>query len=856
MATPARQQYLDIKSQHPDQILLFRMGDFYETFDDDARILARELEISLTSREMGKGEKIPLAGIPYHSLNNYLGKLISKNYKVAICEQVSDPKVGKGIVDRRVVRVATAGTIVEDSLLSSGINNFLASVIISEPYAGLAYIDLTTSEFYTSQISLSELASEISRIDPKEIITSTSEQIANLASLPIDITKVESNYFDSENSVDSLKNHFATQTLEPFGCERIPLASKAAGAIIQYISSNHSESLPSITSLKTYSTSSTMALDNQTRRNLELFTSGKFESGKTSLYSTLNRTVSPMGGRLLRSMIGSPSLNIDLINLRLSALEWFYENSIERSKVHELLKIVSDIERITTRIRTYKATPRDLAALKVTLTILPELTAALKFAKTPAPLWLTDLYVDVSPVELLITKSIVDDPPSEIGTGNTIRKGYSEELDLVKSESLGSQLYMSTLEQQEQKSTGIKNLKIGYNKVFGYYIEITKSNVSLVPDHYIRRQTLVGSERYITPEMKEYETTILSANERIYEIESALFEDVCRQIGTYMESLLLLARAIATTDVFCALSIVSTERNYVKPNITTQNTINIDSGRHPIVEEIVGHNSFVPNDTFLSDEKSQIAVITGPNMSGKSTYLRQVGLVTLMAQMGCYVPAKHATIGIVDRIFTRVGLQDDLTAGQSTFMVEMVETSTILNQASNKSLIILDEIGRGTSTYDGLAIAQSVAEHIHNHPRLGCKTLFATHYHEMTALSKKLPRIENFHVTVTEQNGDIAFLHQIKPGSADKSYGVYVAKLAGIPPSVINRAWELLHELETKTISSSEPMLQPTQLPLILENSDLINQLKSLDISTMTPIEAITKLYELQRDHTDDHYRE
>ena len=856
MATPARQQYLDIKAQHPNQILLFRMGDFYETFDDDARILARELEITLTSREMGKGEKIPLAGIPYHSLNNYLGRLIARNYKVAICEQVSDPKLSKGIVDRRVVRVATPGTIVEDSLLSSELNSFLASVVISEPYSGLAYIDLTTSEFFTSKIALSELASEISRIDPKEIITSNPEQITNLISLPINTTEIDDSYFDFIDSVDSLKNHFGTQTLEPFGCEDLPIASRAAGAIIQYISNNLSESLPSITSLKTYSTNSIMALDNQTRRNLELFASGKFESEKTSLYSTLNRTVTPMGGRLLRSMIGSPSLDIDLINSRLTALEWFYENPIERSNVNELLKTVSDIERITTRIRTYRATPRDLVALRVTLAVLPRLTATLQLDGKQAPFWLTDLYVDNSPVESLIAESIVDDPPAEIGTGNTIRKGYSKELDVVKNESVGSQLFMSTLEKQEQNATGIKNLKIGYNKVFGYYIEVTKSNISLVPDHYIRRQTLVGSERYITPKMKEYETTILSANEKIYEIESALFEDICRHISTHMKGLLLLAKAIATTDVFCALAIVSTEQNYTKPTITTQNTINIQSGRHPIVEELVGYNSFVPNDTFLSNEKSQIAVITGPNMSGKSTYLRQVGLVTLMAQMGCYVPAKHATIGMVDRIFTRVGLQDDLTAGQSTFMVEMVETSTILNQATDKSLIILDEIGRGTSTYDGLAIAQSVAEHIHNHPKLGCKTLFATHYHEMTSLSKKMPRVENFHVTVTEHNGDIAFLHQIKPGSADKSYGVYVAKLAGIPPSVINRAWQLLHEFETKNVSSRGAKPQPTQLPLILENSELIDQLNDLDISTMTPIEALTKLYELQRYHTGTPYRE
>ena len=856
MATPARQQYLDIKAKHKDQILLFRMGDFYETFDEDAQILSRELEIALTSREMGKGKKIPLAGIPYHSLNNYLGKLIDRNYAVAICEQVSDPKLKKGIVDRKVVRVATPGTIVEDSLLSSESNNFLASIIFGEKYSGIAYIDLTTSEFYTSQIANSEITSEISRIDPKEIITSTPEHLIELLLYSNTITKIEHSFFDLKVSTEFLKSHFETQTLEPFGCENIPMASRAAGSIIQYIEKNYSASLRSITSLKTYSTGTIMALDNQTRRNLELFSSGRFESDKTSLFSTLNRTVTPMGGRLLKTMIASPLIDIELINERLSALEWFYENPIARSKIHESLKMVSDVERIGTKIRAFRASPRDLIALRTTLSVLPDLITALKPKDNESPSWITDLYNENSPIRDLIEKSIVDDPSVNIGSGNTIRTGYSAQLDQIKSESLGSQLFMSSLEKEEQNATGIKNLKINYNKVFGYFIEVTKSNLDLVPDHYIRKQTLVGAERYITPDMKEYEKNILVANEKIHELETVLFEDICRQIGFHIENLLILAKAISTTDVFCALAIVSTEHNYIKPEITDSNSIIIESGRHPIVEKIVGNNVYVPNDTVLSTEKSQIAIITGPNMSGKSTYLRQVGLISLMAQIGCYVPAKYASLGIVDRIFTRVGLQDDLTAGQSTFMVEMVETSTILNQATNKSLVILDEIGRGTSTYDGLAIAQSVAEHLHNHPKLRCKTLFATHYHEMTSLSDNLPRVQNFHVTVAEQNGNISFLHQIKPGKADKSYGIYVAKLAGIPSSVINRAWQLLHDLEAKDFPKQSINTMPTQLSFLNENSELLEKLRSLDIDTLTPIEAITKLYEFQSEHVTDHRSE
>ena len=852
MTTPARRQYLRIKSEHQDAILLFRMGDFYETFDDDARIVARELEIALTSREFGAASRVPLAGIPYHALDSYLARLIRQGYKVAICEQTSEATRSRGIVDREVVRVVTPGTVVEESLLEGKVNNYLAAAIVDGDFAGLAYADITTSEFATTQISADQLNVELVRLQPAELLVPDEEHPVE-AGDGTTTTPLGAEAFDLDWATESLKRHFEVSSLEPFGCDRLPLAVRAAGAILDYLGTTQRSSGAHLTNLRTYSIERHMVLDPQTRRNLELFEGGRWADSAASLLSVLDHTRTSMGGRVLRSWIGHPLLDVDELRMRQDAVGWFHRSGLRRDRVTALLDTVSDIQRLLNRVRGLGATPRDLVSLAASLETAPYLKTILtEDDDAEAVDFVADGIRDTSEVVALIRSTIEDDPPAAAGDGRVIRRGYSPEMDTIRDAALNAQQYIARLETRERERTGIRSLKVGYNRVFGYYIEVSNANLGSVPDDYVRRQTLVGGERYITPEMKEYESRVLNAQDRMAELETELFRGVCIQVVGHSRSIASTAEAIALIDVFCGLADVASRYAYVRPELDGSNSIDIRQGRHPVVERMLDSGEFVPNDTDMSCDAGQLAIITGPNMAGKSTYIRQVAILVLMAQIGSFIPAESATIGLVDRIFSRVGLQDDLALGQSTFMVEMVETASILNHATRKSLIILDEIGRGTSTFDGLAIARAVAEYIHSHPRLGCKTLFATHYHELTQLAEHLPRVRNFNVAVSEEQGRIVFLRRIVPGGADRSYGIHVAQLAGMPNAVVNRAWDVLSDLEAqdtegarngrRTAGSS----RAAQLPLIPVSSPVLEALRTLDVSSMTPIEAINKLHELQ----------
>ena len=854
MTTPARRQYLRIKGEHEDEILLFRMGDFYETFDDDARIISRELEIALTSREMGRGQRVPLAGIPYHSLEPHLARLIRKGYKVAICEQTSDPATSRGLVDREVVRVVTPGTVLEDSLLTADANNYLAAAVAQGDQAGVAYVDISTSEFATTQLPLAQLGVELTRLAPAELLIPEGED-APPAEPETAVTEVPSGAFHPEWARDALLGHFGVASLEAFGCDRLPLAVRAAGAVIDYLVATRRDSLGQITSLHTYSTSSYMTLDTQTRRSLELFESGRWGESGASLFSVLDRTKTAMGGRLLRRWIGQPLLDLGELGERQDAVSWAFRSALRRERLAMLLEDVADLERLVNRVRGLSASPRDLVSIAASLEAAPKMRAVLcEDDDSKLVGGVARKIADNREVSDLVRAAIDDEPAPAPGDGRVIRTGFSPELDELRGASRTAQDYIARLERTERERTGVKSLKVGYNRVFGYYIEVSKPNLSQVPDNYVRRQTLVGGERFITPEMKEYESRILNAQEKIGELENSLFRQVCRQVADSGAAILRTAAGMADVDVYCSLADVASRHGYARPELNDGDTLDIRQGRHPVVERTMPPGAFVPNDMRLSNSDEALVILTGPNMAGKSTYIRQGAIIALMAQIGSFVPAESATIGLVDRIFTRVGLQDDLAKGQSTFMVEMLETASILNHATPRSFIILDEIGRGTSTYDGLAIARAVAEFIHSHPRLGCKTLFATHYHELTQLAESLPRARNYNVAVSEDRGEVVFLRRIVPGGADKSYGVHVARLAGLPGGVVNRAWELLRELEStdrragaadhKGYGKREPA--PRQLTLLAATPPVLEELLALDVDSLTPIEAINKLYEFQ----------
>ena len=867
--TPVRRQYLRVKSSYPDAIVLFRMGDFYETFDDDAELAARELEITLTSRSMGKDTKVPMAGVPAHALEPYLSRLIKKGHKVAICEQLTDPATSRGLVERDVVRVVTPGTVFEPSLLDEDANNYLAAVVEEGDQVGLAYVDITTGEFAAAQLGRERLYPELARISPAEILIPAGDtlpewlpeaersRLTETGDEPhrqgLPVVQVNSASFDLDLAGEALLSHYGIHTLESFGCDNLPLATRAAGAIVDYLALTHKAVAPRLAPLSVYSLERFMALDTQTRRNLELFQAGRWESRELSLLAALDLTRTPMGGRLLRRWVGQPLLDEQELQRRLDAVERLVEDGLNRARIREVLSEVSDLERILGRLQTETAAPRDLIGLKRGIAAAVPLSDALAEDDAGRVDWLRRQLATVPEVPELIERAIEGEPSGSVGDGGVIRDGFSPDLDQLKAASQQARSFIAGLEQRERDRTGIRNLRVGYNQVFGYYLEVSRSHQGRVPDDYIRRQTLANGERYVVPELKEYESQVLNARERIEQLERSLYRQVCAQVALYADAIASLAAAIAALDVTASLAEVAVRHRYVRPIINQGTVISIKNGRHPVVERHLPAGAFVPNDLYLANDDARLVVLTGPNMAGKSTFIRQAALIVLLAQVGSFVPADAATIGLVDRIFTRVGLQDDLATGQSTFMVEMVETAAILHQASPQSLVVLDEIGRGTSTYDGLSIARSVIEYLHNNPRLSCKSLFATHYHELTELARTLPGLRNFSVAVTEEQGKVVFLHRILPGGADRSYGVHVAQLAGLPQAVVNRAREVLEDLEKNVAAQGSaagrrPVEPALQMSLFQAEQPLKDAVLNLDVANLTPLEAINKLYELQEE--------
>jgi len=865
--TPVRKQYLQIKAQHPDAIVFFRLGDFYETFDEDAEVAARELDLVLTSRPVAKDQRVPMAGVPHHAVKGYIARLIDKGYRVAIAELVGEV-TGRGLVDREVTRIVTPGTVVEPELLDEKKSNYLAAVVLAEGRAGLAYVDITTGEFAATQLGMETLLQELARLQPREVVVPASEGAtmaldrvhAQLSSEGIHITKLPTYRFELGAARQALLDHFSVTTLDGFGCSGKPLVIRAAGAIIHYLGETQKGAQRQVTGLSTYDVSGFMTLDAVTRRNLELTESIRERQAQGSLLGILDSTRTPMGGRLLRARLTQPLLDRQELERRLDKVQAFTNDTILRARSRQILKQMPDLERLTNRVVNGAAGPRDLVGIRSALEAVPELIATLREpALEAAPpggtpdvergAWLDALLDGLAPesgIAELIAAAIVDEPPANLSDGDVIRAGFSAELDGVTHAARDAKAWIADLEREQRERTGIKSLKVGYNKVFGYYLEITKANLDAVPDDFIRKQTLVNAERYITPELKEAEALILNAEERQLDIERRLFRDVCQQVGARAPALLRTARTLAKVDVAAALAESAVRNRYIRPEFTDDGVLEIVGGRHPVVERMLGNEPFTPNDLELGDNR-RILVITGPNMAGKSVYLRQNALIVLMAQMGSFVPADRARLGIVDRIFTRIGAQDEVASGQSTFMVEMVETANILNHATPRSLLILDEIGRGTSTYDGLSIAWAVVEYLHNHPERRACTLFATHYHELTEMAERLPAVANCNLDVLEEGDRVVFLHKVVPGGADRSYGIHVAQLAGVPRPVIHRAEELLEELESGEFRPGTEPAQSYQPVLFAQEHPVIVALRSLDVATMTPLEAINSLYELQK---------
>jgi DNA mismatch repair protein MutS len=977
-----------LKKDHPDSILFFRLGDFYETFDEDAATVARVCDVVLTKRNFSKGGQRPMAGVPYHSAESYIAKLTAAGYKVAVAEQLEQPRadeeterrrirLGKrestvtanwgqngpteaargDLVDRQIVRVVTPGTLTEPGLLDSRRNNYLAATILEGDRAGIAYVDITTGEFQGTEVrSATELTTlvqqELDRLQPAELLVpdatsgdaSRSDMRAWAAEVRGDetddaetpdaarprrahhteraaqnwrvaghITPTSSREWGLDKARATLMSQFHVASLDGFGVAKWPLAVRAAGAILAYLQATHSTALQQLTHLSSYSTEAYMALDPQTRRNLELV-AGPSGGLQFSLLSVIDQTLTPMGGRLLSRWLNQPLVDLQRLHARQDAVQLLYGDEPLRAALRTQLKGMPDLERLTNRVLQGIAGPRDLNAIRNALTALPGVRDAFessgewrpapapdrgpmimesngrgpavaappaaKEAPAAGPSTFHSLLTRLQPcqdVVDVITQAIAEDPPAVLGTGDAIRPGFRPELDQLREASRNAQGWVANLEEEERNRTGIPSLKVGYNKIFGYYLEVSNAHKDRVPANYIRRQTLVGAERYITPELKEAESLILNAKERLVELERSLFQEVLATVAACAERLLGAAQALAHIDVFAGLAEVARTRNYVRPELLTEGPITITQGRHPVVERSLRDEIFVPNDVHLDNGASQIIILTGPNMAGKSVYLKSIAQIILLAQIGAFVPADSARLGLVDRIFTRVGAQDDIATGQSTFMVEMVETANILNHATPRSLVILDEIGRGTSTYDGLAIARAVVEYIHNHPRLASKTLFATHYHELTDLERVLPRVRNYNVAVAEEGEELVFLRKIVPGGADRSYGIHVARLAGVPKSILKRAEDILRELEQggskerRRAVMADSMGLPTvpangQLSFLAGNAPapgaapepvpappdpLVEELRELKVDDMTPLEAMGKLYELVRQARD-----
>jgi DNA mismatch repair protein MutS len=788
-----------------------------------------------------------MAGIPHHAVENYLSRLIDKGYHVAICEQVSD-QPENGLVPREVVRIVTPGTVVEPALLQHHHNNYLATAFFQDNRAGIAYVDISTGEFAVTEMAgkdiQNQIRSEFFRLHPSEILWPDS--LPQPEGFPGFLSAYESWHFELGRCTENLKEHFGVETLDGFGLRGKPMAIRVAGAILAYLEDTQRQSLKLLNNLSTYTLDEFMVLDAETRRNLEL--TETIRTGKTqgSLLGILDVTRTPMGGRLIHQWVSKPLLDVNQINKRLDAVEYFFKNGLIRAEALEALDAFDDLERLTNRVLSGHAIPRDLVAIRENLSRLPDLREI--FPEDAPSLGDTLARIRTCKNQLALLKAAIqDDPPATLAKIGIIRKGFSAELDNLLDSSQHAREWIGALEKTEKKRTGIKTLKVGYNKVYGYYIEVTKSNTDLVPEEYIRKQTLVNAERYITPELKEYETLVLNAEEQIHEIEGRAFTQVCEELAEGVKDLLETARGLAELDAYLSLAEVAALNGYHRPEVVDEKCLEITDGRHPVVEKLRTSERFVPNDAIFT-EGEIIRIITGPNMSGKSTFLRQVALIVLMAQMGSFVPAGKAKIGLVDRIFTRIGAQDEIHAGQSTFMVEMIEAANILHNASSRSLLILDEIGRGTSTYDGVSIAWAMVEYIHSHPDLKATTLFATHYHELTQLADLLPGVRNYNVAVSESDGKVVFLHKIVPGGADRSYGIHVAQIAGLPRPVIQRANEILQQLEDSsgtTLDRKETTKQ--QLTLFPENNPLMEAIKDLDINSLTPIEALNLLYDWKR---------
>ncbi len=858
--TPAMRQYYEAKEKHKDALIFFRMGDFYESFGEDAKVIAKELEITLTSRGRDReGEDMPLAGIPYHAVDSYLPKLIRKGYKVAICEQLEDPKNAKGVVKRGVVRVITPGTVIDPSLISDQSNNYLMSISGEGAEFGISFLDVSTGEFMTTQFTdngnYERIISEASRMRPAECVLppalfDNKRLVDRLKDLDIVLNRFDADAFDKKNARETLIRHFGVMTLEGMGCEVLPLAISSSGAALLYATTTQMRDLAHIQSVRTYSENEFMVLDSITLRNLEIIKGVRGDN--SSLLSILDSTKTPMGGRLLQKMLLKPLICVGKITERLDAVDELAKKTLMRFDLRFQLGRVRDIERLIGRIVYGNSNARDLIALKVSLAALPEISKSLKESDIRSALLLKTIQMlgDFSDIVALLTRALVDEPPLSVREGGMIREGHNEKLDELKKMSLHGKDWIAEMQQKERDRTGIKSLKIGYNSVFGYYIEVTKSNLAQVPPDYIRKQTTSNSERFYTPALQEKEVMILSAHEKRTALEFELFTEINSQLAARAKELQATAAALGELDVIADLAEVAVNNRYVRPEVNEGGSILIRDGRHPVVERTL--SGFVPNDTHMDCQENQFLLITGPNMAGKSTYMRQTALIVIMAQLGSFVPASYASVGIVDRIFTRVGAFDDLASGQSTFMIEMVELANILNNATSHSLILLDEIGRGTSTYDGFSIAKAVVEFIHNKDRLGVRSLFATHYHQLTAVEGVLKRVKNYHIAVKEEGSDLVFLRKIIPGATDRSYGIHVARLAGVPLKVTQRAKEILKEVENgSAITRGKDSARYTQVVLFgtedKKDSPVVEELKKLNVDAMTPLEALNALAAMKK---------
>ncbi|MCM1154578.1 MAG: DNA mismatch repair protein MutS [Roseburia sp.] len=870
--TPMMQKYMETKQEYPDCILFYRLGDFYEMFFEDAKTASKELEITLTGKSCGLEERAPMCGIPYHAVDGYLNKLVSKGYKVAICEQVEDPKEARGLVKREVIRIVTPGTNLDIQAIDDSRNNYILCVSYFSETIGISVADVTTGDYYLTEVEdIRKLQDEINKYAPSEIICNEAFLVSGFDiddmknRLGVAVYSLANHYFDEDLCRKCLFKHFHVNSLAGLGIEEFPAGVIASGALLQYLQEMQMTSLEHFTHLYPYLTSKYMLLDGATRRNLELIETLREKQKKGSLLGVLDKTKTAMGGRLLRKYIEQPLINKEEIEKRLDAVEELVKKSMLRDELREYLNPVYDLERLLGKVSYRTANPRDLIAFRTSLEMLPSIKTVLQDTDTALLSEIQTEIDDLSDLFHLIDDAIIDDPPIIVKEGGLIKDGFHEHIDELRRAKTEGKNWLAALENEDKERTGIKNLRIKFNKVFGYYFEVTNSYKNLVPEDYIRKQTLANAERYTTPRLKELEDTILNAEDKLCSLEYDLFCEVREQIAAQIERIQKTARAIARLDVLASFAYVAERNHYIRPALNEKGIINIKDGRHPVVEQMIQNDMFIANDTYLDNHKHCIAVITGPNMAGKSTYMRQTALIVLLAQIGCFVPAKKADIGIVDRIFTRVGASDDLASGQSTFMVEMNEVANILRNATNKSLLVLDEIGRGTSTFDGLSIAWAVIEHISNRKILGAKTLFATHYHELTELEGKMDNVNNYCIAVKEKGDDIVFLRKIIKGGADKSYGIQVAKLAGVPDMVIDRAKEIVGQLSdndiTQKVQSIEVNIKNdkarpvkydevdlTQMSLFdtVKDEDVLKELEEIDITNLTPMDALNTLYRLQ----------